>query len=65
MRQPVKGTIIIGEGWSLNTPLPVSQKATIANQAKMPRIAQFNDRFRDCIKGSTFNLFDKGYAFRK
>jgi len=57
-----KGTIIIGEGWSLNTPLPVEQKATIANQAKMPNIAQFNDRFRDCIKGSSFNLFDKGYA---
>jgi pullulanase len=56
------GTIIIGEGWSLNTPLPVEQKATIGNQAKMPQIAQFNDKFRDCIKGSTFNLFDKGFA---
>jgi pullulanase len=57
-----KGTIIIGEGWSLNTPLPVEQKATIANQAKMPQIAQFNDKYRDCIKGSSFNLFDKGFA---
>ncbi|MFP5114572.1 type I pullulanase [Bacillaceae bacterium C204] len=56
------GTIIIGEGWSLNTPLPVDQKATIGNQAKMPKIAQFNDKFRDFIKGSTFNLFDKGFA---
>ena len=56
------GTIIIGEGWSLNTPLPVEQKATIGNQAKMPEIAQFNDRYRDCIKGSSFNLFDKGFA---
>jgi pullulanase len=57
-----KGTIIIGEGWSLNTPLPVEQKATIANQAKMPQIAQFNDKYRDCIKGSSFNLFDKGFV---
>lgn len=57
-----KNTIIIGEGWNLNTPLPQEQKAIIANQAKMPKIAQFNDRFRDTIKGSTFNLFDKGYA---
>ncbi|MCL6570931.1 MAG: type I pullulanase [Bacillus sp. (in: Bacteria)] len=57
-----KDILIIGEGWSLNTPLPVAQKATIVNQAKLPRIAQFNDQFRDCIKGSTFNLFDKGYA---
>jgi pullulanase len=57
-----KGTIIIGEGWSLNTPLPKEKKATIFNQAKLPEIAQFNDKFRDSIKGSTFNLFDKGYA---
>ena len=57
-----KDTLIIGEGWSLNTPLPSGQKAAILNQAKMPEIAQFNDKFRDSIKGSTFNLFDKGYA---
>ncbi|MGG3466400.1 type I pullulanase [Neobacillus pocheonensis] len=57
-----KETIIIGEGWNLNTPLPQDQKAIIANQAKMPQIGQFNDKFRDTIKGSTFNLFDKGYA---
>ncbi|MEH7074709.1 type I pullulanase [Neobacillus drentensis] len=57
------GTIILGEGWNLNTPLPVDQKAIIGNQAKMPQIAQFNDKFRDCIKGSSFNLFDKGFAF--
>ncbi|MDR4948914.1 type I pullulanase [Neobacillus cucumis] len=56
------GVLIIGEGWNLNTPLPAAQKATIANQAKMPQIGQFNDKFRDTIKGSTFNLFDKGYA---
>ncbi|MEH7096568.1 type I pullulanase [Neobacillus vireti] len=57
-----KGILIIGEGWNLNTPLPAAQKATIANQAKIPEIGQFNDKFRDIIKGSTFNLFDKGYA---
>ena len=57
-----KGILIIGEGWNLNTPLPPAQKATIANQAKIPEIGQFNDKFRDTIKGSTFNLFDKGFA---
>lgn len=57
------GTLLIGEGWNLNTPLPVEQKAIIRNQSKMPNIAQFNDKFRDTIKGSTFNLFEKGYAF--
>ncbi|GHH97338.1 type I pullulanase [Neobacillus kokaensis] len=57
-----KDTLIIGEGWNLNTPLPFKQKAIIANQKKIPLIAQFNDQFRDTIKGSTFNIYDKGYA---
>lgn len=55
--------IIIGEGWDLNTPLPTQKKAIIKNQSKLPRIAQFNDIFRDSIKGSTFNLKDKGFVF--
>ncbi|WNS74647.1 type I pullulanase [Bacillus sp. DTU_2020_1000418_1_SI_GHA_SEK_038] len=54
--------IIIGEGWDLNTPLPAHTKANIGNQAYLPGIGQFNDWFRDTIKGSTFNLYDKGYA---
>ncbi|WP_077214290.1 type I pullulanase [Bacillus dakarensis] len=54
-------TLMIGEGWDLNTPIPVEQKASIRNQAKLPRIGQFNDWFRDSIKGSTFNLHDRGY----
>jgi pullulanase len=56
------GVILIGEGWELNTPLDSENKATIGNAAKMPRIAHFNDRFRDCIKGSTFNVYDRGFA---
>ncbi|WP_121611387.1 type I pullulanase [Mesobacillus foraminis] len=54
--------LIIGEGWDLNTPIPNEEKASIGNQAKIPRIGQFNDWFRDTIKGSTFNLYDRGYA---
>ncbi|MBU8879785.1 type I pullulanase [Bacillus sp. FJAT-29790] len=54
--------LIIGEGWDLNTPIPGDKKASIRNQEKLPRIGQFNDWFRDSIKGSTFNLYDKGYA---
>ncbi|WP_456277948.1 type I pullulanase [Bacillus sp. AK128] len=54
--------ILLGEGWELNTPLPISKKATIKNSAKMPGIAHFNDRFRDTIKGSTFNLYDRGFS---
>ncbi|QED48993.1 type I pullulanase [Cytobacillus dafuensis] len=54
--------IIIGEGWDLNTPIPGNQKANISNHEHLPRIGHFNDWFRDTIKGSTFNLYDKGYA---
>ncbi|MGM0843877.1 MAG: type I pullulanase [Bacillota bacterium] len=54
--------LIIGEGWDLNTPLPQNMKANIRNAGKMPGISQFNDSFRDGIKGSTFNLYDRGFA---
>lgn len=54
--------IMIGEGWDLNTPLLSHMKANIGNQAQLPGIGQFNDWFRDTVKGSTFNLYDKGYA---
>ncbi len=55
-------TLLIGEGWDLPTPLPPSQKANMRNQEKLPRIGQFNDFFRDTIKGSTFDLYDRGYV---
>ncbi len=54
--------LVIGEGWDLNTPISGEKKANIRNQKKLPRIAQFNDWFRDSIKGSTFNLYDRGFA---
>ncbi|WHX99652.1 type I pullulanase [Neobacillus sp. DY30] len=57
-----KDTLIIGEGWNLNTPLPIDKKAIIRNNSKLPEIGQFNDKFRDMIKGNTFNLYDKGYV---
>ena len=53
--------LMIGEGWDLNTPLAIEQKANIHNQQSLPRIGHFNDWFRDSIKGSTFNLYDRGY----
>ena len=56
------GAILIGEGWDLNTPLPPHQKANLRNAHQLQGIGQFNDWFRDTIKGSTFNLYDKGFA---
>ncbi|PLR79118.1 type I pullulanase [Bacillus sp. V3-13] len=56
------GALLLGEGWDLNTPLDPDKKANLHNQHHLPRIAQFNDWFRDSIKGSTFNIYDRGYA---
>lgn len=54
--------LLIGEGWDLPTPLPDEKKATIQNAAKLPSIAYFNDQFRDHVKGSTFDLYEQGFA---
>ncbi len=55
--------IIYGEGWDMDTALPVSQRATQFNHSLMPDISFFNDDFRDCIKGgsSANELPNKGY----
>lgn len=53
--------IVLGEGWNLDTPLPEKDKAIIKNAAKMPRIAHFNDVFRNSVKGSIFDLLDQGF----
>ena len=56
------GAILIGEGWDLNTPIAPDRKANLRNANSLKGIGQFNDCFRDTIKGSTFNLHDKGFA---
>lgn len=54
--------LIIGEGWNLPTTIPEKERAIIKNQKQLPAIAQFNDQFRDKIKGSTFQLNHVGFA---
>ncbi|WP_175639934.1 type I pullulanase [Metabacillus schmidteae] len=54
---------LLGEGWDLNTPLPLEQKTIIKNAHKVPSISFFNDQFRDVIKGSTFSLHDTGFVY--
>jgi pullulanase len=53
--------LLFGEGWDLNTSLADEKKAMMYNAEKMPGIAYFNDRFRDIIKGHTFNHYDQGF----
>ena len=54
--------ILLGEGWNLNTSLPTQEKAWQGNASQMPRIAHFNDTFRDAVKGSVFNPKQKGFV---
>ncbi|RIE03124.1 type I pullulanase [Cohnella faecalis] len=54
--------ITIGEGWILGTALDSSLKANQPNAAKLPRIGQFNDSFRDSTKGSAFLLDQTGFV---
>ena len=58
-----RSALIYGEGWDMPTLLGQDRKASIANQAKMPGVGHFNDRFRDVIKGGTGDdrLGEKGW----
>lgn len=50
--------ITIGEGWIMGTELPMQQLAHQKNAALLPNIGQFNDDYRDAIKGNIF-LYDQ------
>lgn len=43
--------MIYGEGWNMNTELLDREKASIYNSFKLPKVAFFNDVFRDVIRG--------------
>lgn len=62
LKRPI---MVYGEGWDLNTPLNKSIKAIDSNYKKLCPIGFFNDKIRDCIKGSVFDAEDKGFATGK
>jgi pullulanase len=57
-----KTILIIGEGWNMGNSLASSERANQLNAAKLPRIAFFNDQFRDGIKGSVFESAETGFV---
>lgn len=58
--------ILYGEGWTAGeSPLPDSAKALKRNAAKLDRIGVFSDDIRDGIKGSVFEIKDRGFASNK
>ena len=60
----IKPSIVLyGEGWtSSSSPLPEDKRALKKNAAQLNGIAVFSDDMRDGIKGSVFNIDDRGFA---
>lgn len=56
------GILIYGEGWTAGaSPLPGSMRAIKANASRLAHIAVFSDDIRDGIKGSVFDVKQKGF----
>lgn len=54
--------LTIGEGWVMDTELAEERRANQRQAALMPRIAHFNDGFRDAVKGDIFHFDYKGFV---
>lgn len=56
--------MIYGEGWDMPSLLAQNRRASINNNAMMPEVAHFSDRFRDIAKGNTseYEVNAKGYC---
>ncbi|MGV9189580.1 type I pullulanase [Arcanobacterium canis] len=54
--------IIIGEGWVMGNHPEGILPADYHHADAMPRIAHFNDSFRDAMKGSPFDNHSRGFA---
>ena len=52
--------LLYGEGWDMMTGLQKAEKTCSDNAHQIPEMGFFNDKFRDIIKGSTFNRYDRG-----
>ena len=53
--------LLYGEGWNMGVELKAEQKTSSDNSHRIPEMGFFNDRFRDVIKGSTFDRQSPGY----
>lgn len=56
------GIILLGEGWAMGNHAPGVVPADQRAGALMPRIAMFNDTFRDVVKGSNFHIEGAGFV---
>ena len=63
----IKPSIVLyGEGWTAGeSPLPEEKRALKKNGSMLNGVAVFSDDMRDGIKGSVFNIDDRGFATGK
>ncbi|WP_439506181.1 type I pullulanase [Sediminibacterium sp.] len=66
LRKIKPSIVLYGEGWTAGgSPLPDAKRALKANASQLKGIAVFSDDMRDGIKGSVFNIDDRGFATGK
>jgi pullulanase len=66
LRKIKPGILLYGEGWTAGaSPLPEGQRAVKANAAQLKGVAVFSDDLRDGIKGTVFDINDRGFASGK
>lgn len=66
LRKIKPGILLYGEGWTAGaSPLPENQRAVKANATQLKGVAVFSDDLRDGIKGSVFDINDRGFASGK
>ncbi len=56
-----KDALLYGEGWNMGVELKAEQKTSSDNAHLIPEMGFFNDKFRDVIKGSTFDHYSPGF----
>ena len=56
------GLMFYGEGWDMPSIYPSSKRATIFQSEKTPKVAHFNDVYRDILKGKSMDgIGTKGF----
>ncbi|WKD60360.1 Pullulanase [Corynebacterium ciconiae DSM 44920] len=53
--------LVLGEGWEMGNHPPEALGANQSNARLLPRVAMFNDTFRDVIKGGVFHADSRGF----
>ncbi len=66
LRKIKPSIVLYGEGWTAGgSPLSDDQRALKKNASMLNGVAVFSDDIRDGIKGSVFNIDDRGFATGK